>query len=222
VATTTRAQRMVKPLTASVTRLHRRRCDRRTTARRSAHRNASQPATTRCMHGRDRPARFRSCEWHPPHQCRSLVEALPRPASARECRRVAGGEAHREDAGRPAHPGRSTPNPGARGGSECRATRACGRTRASRRRSSRRERPPRRPDVQRRNVPVAHVLLVHRVERRLLQRKRDFNQTAVCHLRRGALEVLRARGVERAGLERQFPRQSRHRRRSTHERARAE
>ena len=48
--------------------------------------------------------------------------------------------------------------------------------------TARRQRPPRRPDVQRRDVPVTHILLVHRVKRCLLQRKRDFNQTTVGHL----------------------------------------
>ena len=52
-------------------------------------------------------------------------------------------------------------------------------------RPARGEGPPRRPDVQGGDVAVAHVLLVHRVDGRLLQRKRRFDQaaavTAVTH-----------------------------------------
>src|SRR5205807_2235865 len=46
--------------------------------------------------------------------------------------------------------------------------------RRDQRRPARRQRSPRRPDVQRRDVPVPYVLLVHGIERRLLQRKGDF------------------------------------------------
>ena len=51
--------------------------------------------------------------------------------------------------------------------------------RRQQRRPARRQRPPRRPDVQRRDVPVPHVLLVHRVQRHLLQRKRRLDQSLV-------------------------------------------
>ena len=51
-----------------------------------------------------------------------------------------------------------------------------GQQRGDQRRPARRQRPPRRPDVQRRDVPVADVLLVDRVERRLLEREGDFDE----------------------------------------------
>jgi hypothetical protein len=37
--------------------------------------------------------------------------------------------------------------------------------------------PPRRPDVQRRDVPVADVLLVDGIQRRLLERERVFDES---------------------------------------------
>ena len=49
--------------------------------------------------------------------------------------------------------------------------------RRQQRRPTRRQRPPRRPDVQRRDVPVPHVLLVDGVEGDLLQRESCLNQT---------------------------------------------
>ena len=43
--------------------------------------------------------------------------------------------------------------------------------RRNQRRSARRQRPPRWPDMQRRNMPMPHVLLVHRVDGNLFHRK---------------------------------------------------
>ena len=51
--------------------------------------------------------------------------------------------------------------------------------RRQQRRPARRQRPPRRPDVQGRDVPVPDVLLVHGVERHLLERKGGFDEAAV-------------------------------------------
>ena len=51
-----------------------------------------------------------------------------------------------------------------------------GEKRRDQRSPARRKRPPRRPDVQGRDMPVPHVLLMHGVQRGLLQRKRDLNQ----------------------------------------------
>ena len=51
--------------------------------------------------------------------------------------------------------------------------------RRNERRPARRQRPPGRPDMQRRDVPVPNVLLVDRVERDLLDRKRDLDQAGV-------------------------------------------
>ena len=49
-------------------------------------------------------------------------------------------------------------------------------------RPARRQRPPRRPDVERRDVPVADVLLVDRVERHLFQGERDLNGALGGHI----------------------------------------
>ena len=46
-----------------------------------------------------------------------------------------------------------------------------GKQRRDQRRSARRERPPRRPYMQRRYMPVPDILLMHGIQRRLLQRK---------------------------------------------------
>ena len=51
--------------------------------------------------------------------------------------------------------------------------------RRDQRRPTRRQRPPCRPDMQRRDVPVPNVLLVHRVKRDLLQRKRNLDQAGI-------------------------------------------
>ena len=47
------------------------------------------------------------------------------------------------------------------------------------RRACSRKWPPRGPDMQRGDVPVPHVLFVHRIKRCLLQRERDLNQSLV-------------------------------------------
>ena len=54
--------------------------------------------------------------------------------------------------------------------------------RRDQRRPARRQRPSRRPDVQRRYMPVSHVLLVDRIHRDLLERKRCFDQAFVKHM----------------------------------------
>ena len=48
-------------------------------------------------------------------------------------------------------------------------------------RPARRQRPLRRPDVQRRDMPVPHVLFVDGIEGDLLQRERRFDQALVSH-----------------------------------------
>ena len=52
--------------------------------------------------------------------------------------------------------------------------------RRNQRRPARRQRPPRRPDVQCRDMPMSHVLLVNRIERHLLERKRHLDQPFLC------------------------------------------
>ena len=48
--------------------------------------------------------------------------------------------------------------------------------RGDQRRPAGRQRPPGRPDVQRRDMPMSHVLLMHAVQRRLLERKGNFDE----------------------------------------------
>ncbi len=50
-----------------------------------------------------------------------------------------------------------------------------GQQRAEQRSPAGRQRTPRRPDMQRGDVPMPHIFLMHAGQRRLLQRKSDFN-----------------------------------------------
>ena len=80
--------------------------------------------------------------------------------------------------------------------------------RRQQRRPARRQRPPRRPDVQRRDVPVPHVLLVHRIQRHLLQRKRRFDESSIdqdlpsitCSPHRHTLHLMSVRRMERSSF----------------------
>jgi hypothetical protein len=56
-----------------------------------------------------------------------------------------------------------------------------GQQRRDQRRAARGERPPCRPDMQCRDMPVPHILLVHRVKRHLLQREIDLDEPFVVH-----------------------------------------
>ena len=73
----------------------------------------------------------------------------------------------------PRHPPEQLPAP-------LRASRI-GQQRRQQRRPTRRQRPPRRPDVQRGDVPVPHVLLVHGVEGDLSEREGGLDEAGVGH-----------------------------------------
>ena len=62
-----------------------------------------------------------------------------------------------------------------------------GQQRGDQRRPARCQRPPRGPDVQRRDVPMPDILLVDRVERRLLEWEGDFDQAGVVGVRHRGL-----------------------------------
>jgi hypothetical protein len=51
-----------------------------------------------------------------------------------------------------------------------------GQQRGNERRAAGRQWPPRRPDMQRRDMPVPHILFMHAIQRGLLERKGEFNE----------------------------------------------
>ena len=68
-----------------------------------------------------------------------------------------------------------------------------GQQRRNQHRPRRRKGPPRRPNMQRRDMPMPHILLMDRVEGRLLEGKGDFDETGGGHVFSPNSQSLRTR-----------------------------